>query len=61
MVVDVNNLHHKPAAFESWTAYVKPDVIFGTEGKLDPSTNVQEIFPPDYQKKCLIKELVVHP
>ena len=54
MVVNVNHLHHKRAVFESCTAYVKPDVIFGTEAKLDPSTNIQEIFPPDYQKNCFI-------
>ena len=34
--------------------YIKPDVIFGTEAKLDPSTNIQEISPPDYQNNCLI-------
>ena len=45
MVVNVNHLHHKRAVFESCTAYVKPDVIFGTEAKLDPSTNIQEISP----------------
>ena len=54
MVVNVNHLHHKRAVFDSCTTYVKPDVIFGTEAKLDPSTNVQEIFPPDYQKNCFI-------
>ena len=52
--MNVNHLHHKHAVFESCTVYVKPDVIFGTEAKLDPSTNVQEIFPPDYQKNCFI-------
>ena len=46
VVKNVNHLHQKSAAFESCTAYVKPDVIFGTEAKLDPSTNVQEIPPP---------------
>ena len=45
MVVNVNHLHHKRAVFESCTTYVKPDVIFGTEAKHDPSTNVLEIPP----------------
>ena len=52
-VVNVNHLHHKRAVFESCTTYIKPDVIFGTEAELDPSTNVQEI-PPDYQKNRFI-------
>ena len=52
--MNVNHLHHKRAVFDSCTTYVKPDVIFGTEAKLDPSTNVQEISPPDYQKNCFI-------
>ena len=55
MGVNVNHLHHKRAPFEACTNYVKPDVIFGSEAKLDPSTNIQEIFPPDYQKNCFIK------
>ena len=46
MVVNVIHIHHKRAVFESCTTYIKPDVIFGTEAKLDPSTNVQEIPPP---------------
>ena len=54
MVVNVNHLHHKRAVFESCTAYVKQDVIFGTEAKLDPSTNIQEMLPPVYQKNCFI-------
>ena len=54
MVVNVNHLHHKRAVFESCTTYIKPDVIFGTEAKLDPSTNIQEIPPPDYQNNCFI-------
>ena len=52
--MNVNHLHHKRAVFESCTTYIKPDVIFGTEAKLDPSTNIQEISPPDYQNNCFI-------
>ena len=59
MVVNVNmHLHHKRAVFESCTAYVKPDVIFGTEAKLDPSTNVQEISPPPPPPPVIIKRMV---